>query len=225
MLSDASRQRADAPAAAAAYWPLPIARAVPAAATAIWITFSADHSAALGLRAFGAFAVVSGLAVSGIAWRRLAESGSRPYLVAQGLISVALGVAAFVSVDGGVAALFLVVTTWAALTGALELYSGYRARGRFLASGDWMTVGALTALLALALVLIPPDFSEQFVGEEQVSGVLDSAIVAVGVLGAYAAIVAVYLTIAGLSAMWASRAASDAAAGETVAESEIGRRS
>ena len=55
-------------------------------------------------------------------------------------------------------------------------------------------------------VLLPPDFRQQFVGEQKVSGVLDSAIITVGLLGAYAAISAVFLVIAALSARWAKDA-------------------
>jgi uncharacterized membrane protein HdeD (DUF308 family) len=197
-----------------AYWPLPIARAIPAAVTAIVITFSADHSARFGLVAFGTFAVTSGVLVAVVAGRRLGASGVRPYLVAQGLVSCALGVVAVVTTSGGVAAFFVVVASWAAITGALELYSGLRTRGRFAASGDWLTAGAITAVAALAFVLLPPDFRQEFVGDERVSGILDSSIVGVGLLGAYTAIIAVFLVIAGLSARWGTTR-TDAAASVT----------
>lgn len=197
-----------------AYWPLPIARAIPAAALAVVITFSADHSAAFGLTMFGPFAILSGAAIIVIAARRLAASGVRPYVMAQGVVSVVLGIAALAATSGGVPAFFLIVTSWAAITGALELYSGLRSRGRFVAAGDWLTVGAFTAVAAIVLVLVPPDFREEFIGEQKVSGVLDSAIVAVGLLGAYAAIIAVFLMIAGLSARWGTNRA-DASASVT----------
>lgn len=208
----------DDPVQRAAYWPLPIARAIPAAVVAVIITFSADHSATLGLLSFGGFALVTGVLVAVLAWRRLVATPVRPYLVAQGIVSIALGALAL-ALPRGVPSLFLVITVWAALTGALELYSGLRARRRHVGSGDFLTVGAITAAAAIVFVLIPPEFAQQFTGPDGVERMLDSAIVAVGLLGAYAAIIAVFLVIAGLSAKWGTQKAvpaeSDAVKGKS----------
>ena len=208
----------DDPAQRAAYWPLPIARAIPAAALALVITFSADHSATLGLLAFGGFAIVSGLVVAVLASRRMGRAAVGSVLLAQGVVSVVLGAVAL-ALPRGVASLFLVLTVWAALTGALELYNGLRSRGRHVASADLVSVGVLTAAAAIVFVLIPPEFAQQFRGPDGIDRVLDSAIVAVGLLGAYAAIIAVYLVIAGLSAKWGPQksapAATDAVKGES----------
>lgn len=193
---------ADDPAQRAAYWPLPLARAVPTAVLALVITFSADHSARFGLVAFGLFAVVSGLVIAAVTAMRLRGVAAGRYLVAQGVASAVLGALALAFSSGGVGMFFLLVTVWAAVTGALELWSGFRYRGRHVAANDWLAVGGITAVTALVFLLLPPDFRQEFVGEQQVSGVLDSSIVAVGLLGAYAAIVTVYLAIAGLSARW-----------------------
>ena len=62
----------------AAYWPMPIARAVPAAGLALVITFSADHSARFGLITFGIFGIIAGLVLGAVAWLRLASSRVRP---------------------------------------------------------------------------------------------------------------------------------------------------
>lgn len=208
----------DDPAQRAAYWPLPIARAIPAAALALVITFSADHSATLGLTAFGAFAIVSGVVVAVLARRRMGRTAVGNVYLAQGVVSAVLGAIAF-ALPRGVASLFLVLTVWAALTGALEIYSGMRSRGRHPASPDLVSVGAITAAAAIVFVLIPPEFAQRFTGPDGVARVLDAAIVAVGLLGAYAAIIAVYLVIAGLSAKWGTQkpapAATDAVKGET----------
>lgn len=198
----------DDPAQRATYWRLPLVRAVPAAVLALVITFSADHSAQFGLTSFGLFAIFSGAMTAGVAVRAIAGSGARPYVIAQGIVSAVIGGAALGVRDGGVATFFLVVTVWAALTGALELYSGLRSRRRHVASVDWLTVGAITAIAAVVFVLVPPDLSEQFIGEQGVSGTLDSAVIAVGLLGAYAAIIAVYLAVAGFSAKWGTSKAS-----------------
>jgi len=210
----------------AAYWPMPIARAVPAAGLALVITFSADHSAQFGLTAFGVFGVVAGLVLAALAWLRLAGSRVRPYFLTQAAVTFAAGLLALL-VRGGhtssseVRFLFLVLTIFAAVTGFLELYSGVRSRRRFAASGDWIAVGALTVLAALAFVLIPPDYRQNYAGPDQVKRVLDASVVAVGALGAWAAITTVFLTIAGLSAKWGTQAAvSSVTSAEPTEESE-----
>jgi hypothetical protein len=200
----------DAVAQRAAYWPMPIARAVPAAGLALVITFSADHSAGFGLVAFGVFGIVSGLVLGGIAWLRLADSRVRPYFLTQAAVTLVAGVVALLvsrghTTSSEVRFLFLVLTIFAAVTGFLELYSGVRSRRRFVASGDWITVGALTVLAALAFVLIPPDYRQTYAGPDHVTRVLDASVVAVGALGAWAAITAVFLVIAGLSAKWGTQ--------------------
>lgn len=189
----------------AAYWPVPIVRALPAAAFALVITFSADHSARFGLLTFGVFAIATGILITVMAAVRLAGSRVRSFVLAQGVMTVAAGVLSLVVNDGGVRYLFFVVTAFAAITGFLELYSGLRSRGRFVGSGDWVTVGVLTAAAALVFLLVPPAFTQNFRGPDGVTRVLDASVVAVGLLGAYGAIVAVYLVIAGLSARWGTQ--------------------
>ncbi|MHC5798089.1 hypothetical protein ACVXZ4_18220 [Lacisediminihabitans sp. FW035] len=195
----------------AAYWPMPIARAVPAAGLALVITFSADHSAQFGLLAFGVFGVVAALVLGAVAWLRLGGTRVRPYFLTQAAVTLVAGVVALL-VSGGrtdsteVRYLFLVLTVFTAVTGFLELYSGVRSRRRFVASGDWIAVGAITVAAALAFVLIPPDYRQVYAGPDHVKRVLDASVVAVGALGALAAISAVFLVIAGLSAKWGTQA-------------------
>ena len=190
----------------AAYWPLPIARAVPALVTAAVITFSADHSARVGMLAFGGFALVTGVVTAALAVLRDPAPGLRAYLVAQGVVGVVLGVVSLSVNTAGIATLLLVVTVWAVITGALELYLGIRTRRRHPASNDWLSVGVLTLLAAVVFLLLPPDIADEFVNADGTTGVLDSAVVAVGLLGAYAAIIGVFLVVAGLSAKWGTRA-------------------
>jgi len=196
----------------AAYWPMPIARAVPAAGLALVITFSADHSAQFGLLAFGVFGLVAGLVLGVVAWLRLAGARVRPYFLAQAAVTIVAGLVAFLMSRGHtnsseVRFLFLVLTIFAAVTGFLELYSGVRSRRRFVASGDWIAVGAITVLAALAFVLIPPDYRQNYAGPDHVKRVLDASVVAVGAVGAWAAITTVFLVIAGLSAKWGTQVA------------------
>ncbi|MES2093360.1 MAG: hypothetical protein V4531_06050 [Actinomycetota bacterium] len=201
----------------ATYWPVPIARAVPTAGLALVITFSSDHSASFGLVVFGVFGIVSGI-VSGVgAWLRLAGSRVRAFLVAQAMVTVVAGLVALLltganSSGSEVRFLFFTITIFAAVTGFLELYSGLRSRRRFVASGDWMVMGTITVALALAFILIPLDYRQNYSGPDQVKRVLDASVVAVGVLGAWAAIATLFLVIAGLSAKWGTQSAGAATA-------------
>ena len=196
----------------AAYWPLPVARAVPAAGLALVITFSADHSAQFGLVAFGVFGLVAGVVLGAVAWLRLDGSRVRPYFLTQAVVTIVAGLVALLVSSGHtngseVRLLFIVLTIFAAVTGFLELYSGVRSRRRFVASGDWMAVGALTVLAALAFILIPPGYRQIYSGPDHVKRVLDASVVAVGALGAWAAITTVFMVIAGLSAKWGTQSA------------------
>ncbi|RIJ56851.1 DUF308 domain-containing protein, partial [Clavibacter phaseoli] len=126
----------------------------------------------------------------------------RTSAVAQGALTVVAGVAALLARDGGVLVLLYVVSVWAVVTGFLELVAGLRSRGRVPGATDAITVGALTVVLAVAFLLVPPDLVVQYGGVEQREGQLTAPVVAVGLLGAYAAIVGVFLVIAALSMKW-----------------------
>jgi uncharacterized membrane protein HdeD (DUF308 family) len=185
----------------AVYWPIPLARAIVLIATALVITFSQDHSATLGLTVFGAFAIVTAVifAIAGILIHRGAE---RVIVLLQALVSVVAGVLALAISGGGLPFFLYLVSVWAAITGFLELFLGLRAR-RTPPSRDWIFVGALTVLFAVVVLILPPDLNDEFTGTGGVSGVLTAAIIAVGALGAYAAIAGVYLAIGALSMKWA----------------------
>jgi uncharacterized membrane protein HdeD (DUF308 family) len=171
-----------------AYWPVPIARAVPALILGLYVTFSADHSPRLGLVLFGAFAAVSGLILA-VTSRRLTDRVVRGNFLAQGVVGVLLGVAALLFNGGGVGLLLLLVPAFMAITGFLELYSGLRSRQRAGASRDWLTVGAFTALSAIVFLVIPQE-----------------SVLTLGLLGAYGILLGVYLTIGGLSLRWGTQA-------------------
>ncbi|GAA3341010.1 hypothetical protein GCM10017714_23190 [Curtobacterium pusillum] len=187
----------------ARYWPVPVLRAVPAAIVALVITFSSNHAAGYGLLLFGGFAVVDGLVLLLAGATRLPADGrSRRTTQVQAVVTLAAAVAAFACNGFGLPAFIAVIVVFAVLTGALELTQGLRARRRSPFARDWMTIGGLTLLLAVAFLLTPPDYSEQLGGVEQVTGILDASIVLVGLLGAYLAITAVFHAIAGLSHKW-----------------------
>jgi len=176
---------AHAPAAAvigARYWTVPVARALVALVPAAVITFNADHSAEFGLLVFGAFALVSGLVTGVLSWRTVTDPRDRSLFTIQGVVGVIAGVLALALNAGGLGFFLYIVSVWAAVTGVLEVYAGIRVRGRGQVTRDWLVVGALTAVLALVFLLLPPH-----------------AVVAVGLLGAYLVIIGVYLVIAGVS--------------------------
>ena len=92
------------------------------------------------------------------------------------------------ALSGAGLGLFLyLVTVWAALTGFLELYNGIRERSRDAAARDWLIVGAITAVLALVLLLAPAD-----------------AVLAIGLFGAWAVIVGVFQGIGAVTLRGAS---------------------
>ncbi|MFZ4896618.1 DUF308 domain-containing protein [Plantibacter sp. Mn2098] len=186
------------------YWMVPILRAVVALATAGVITFTAGHSSHFGLNVFGAFALASGLVVGIASIRLVSEPVTRAFFVGQGVIGVVTGVLALVLSGGGLGMLLYVVSVWAALTGFLELYSGLRNRGRHPGAKDWTAVGAFTVLLAIATLLVPPGLEQRFAAPGGIEGILRADIVVVGLVGAYAAIIGVFLVIGGLSLKWAA---------------------
>lgn len=173
------------------YWTVPIARAAIAVVPAAVITFNRDHSAAFGLLTFGAFALASGILLAVLSTLTLADVRARRLFLLQGIVGIVAGALALAFHAGGLGFFLYLVSVWGAVTGFLELYSGSRVRGRLSVAKDWMLVGALTAALALLFLLLPPN-----------------AVVSVGLLGAYLAVLGMYLVIAGLSLKWAKTDAS-----------------
>lgn len=180
----------------ARYWVAPVVRGLLALVPAAVITFSQDHSAALGLVTFGAWAVVSGLVVGALSLRLVEDRGIRSLFAINAVVTVVAGLLAL-TVPGGLAFLLFLVSVWAAVTGFVELYAGLRARGRTPAARDWIVVGAITALLAILFLLLPPD-----------------TVTAVGFIGAYLVILGVYLLIGGFSLKWAASADAQASGSE-----------
>jgi len=180
-------------------WILPAGRAFLALALGLVITFTAGHTAAFGLVAFGVFAVASGLLLAGGSFGPRAEPISRTSFRAQAVVSVAAGIAALVLPGGGIGYLVWILSGWAIVTGALELVSGIRARRRAVAWRDWVTVGALTVLLGAVVLVIPPDIADRFTGDKGVEGLLTSPIIVVGLLGGWAIVTGVLLAIAAAS--------------------------
>ena len=179
-----------------------VARGAVAVVIAVFITFSADHSAELGYRMFSIFALVSGLVVLLTGLRSPDSVGRRAWFAAQGALGVAAGLVAALSSAAGIPFLLFLVSCWAALTGAIELVTGLRARGRVAQARDWVFSGALTALFAVVVLLIPAGYEEAYVGPDSVTRYLTASVMLVGGIGAYAAILGVFLLIAASSLRW-----------------------
>ena len=180
-------------------WYLPLLRALPALVLAAVITFTPDHSSPLGLIALGAYGVVAGVIV---AWSGVRSQGvERPILIAQGGILVGGGLVALLFTGGGLPFLIFVLSSVAAITGLLELYLG--VRGGPLRR-DRVFVAAVTLLLAMAVLVVPPGLEQTTAGVDGPTGVLTASTIVVGLLGAYLAVIGVYLVIAGLSMKWAA---------------------
>jgi uncharacterized membrane protein HdeD (DUF308 family) len=185
-------------------WILAAGRAALALALGLAITFTGGHTAAFGLIAFGVFAVLSGLILLAGAFGPRAAVEARTAFRAQGIVSLVAGVAALAVPSGGIGYLVWVLSGWAIVTGALELVSGIRSRGRAAASRDRIAVGALTVLLGVVVLVIPPDIADSFSGDKGVEGLLTSPIIIIGMLGAWAIITGVLQAIAAASPAQAS---------------------
>jgi hypothetical protein len=188
-------------AADAAYWYAPLARAVLAAALTCVITFAGGfYTPQYGLASFGGYAILAGLLGVFLSLRALAGGVLRTVFLIQAIVSVAAGVAALIGMNGGLPVLLVVVALWGVVTGFLELYAGIRTRHARAVGRDWIFVGALTILLAIVCLVIPPGYVQHYNAPgDGGARVLNASVMVVGALGIYGAVVAVYLAIAGFS--------------------------
>ncbi|MGF3056389.1 acyl-CoA synthetase [Microbacterium sp. YY-01] len=173
-----------------------LGRALIAAVAAVMIAFSADHSAAVGLSVFGGFATATALVCGLGAW--LVRS-QRSLLVALAVVALLASIMTSVQALHSTTYFFILVMSWAAVAGAIELIVSIRARRTDTAARDGLLVGALTLLLVVALLLVPMQYSWDYTIDEAGTFTLTGITLAVGIFGAYAAIVAVLLAIAGFS--------------------------
>lgn len=178
---------------------LQLARAFFAAIAAVMITFSRDHSAAVGLSVFSGWAIATALVLFVAAWQ-VYDRGRRAVPVLLGVLTLLAGMAGGLPPFRSITLFFVVVIVWAFAAGITELISGIRARGTDEHARDAILVGALTIALGVGLLLVNPAYSlEYFIKEAGQSFVLTGITIGVGIFGGYAAIVAVFLGIAGFS--------------------------
>jgi uncharacterized membrane protein HdeD (DUF308 family) len=189
----------------AAYWYVPLTRAVFAAALACVITFAGgNYTPEYGLFTFGGYGIVAGIAGVVLSFRGIESGVYRTVFLLQAIVSLLAGLAAVYWWHLGLPMLIVLLSTWAIITGALELYAGVRSRRRRAVSRDWTFIGALTIVFAIVILVIPPGYVDDYTGPDGKPYVLNASVMDVGVLGVYGAIVAVYLVIAGLSLKWGS---------------------
>ena len=179
-----------------------LARAGIAAVAAIMVTFSSDHSAAVGLSVFSGFAIVTGLIELVSAWLTY-PAGRRTVPLTLGALSVVAGMLAGILVWRSTTFFFALVISWALVTGLIEAIGALRERrspALRAEARDSLVVGIFTVLLGLGLLLVPAQYALSYrIDDVDTEFTLTGIIIAVGIFGAYAAIVAVFLGIAGFS--------------------------
>lgn len=199
-----------------------LARAAFAALAAVMITFSPDHSAVVGLSVFSGFAIATALVLFAAVWL-VYPAGRRWPAMLLATATLLAGMAGGLEPLRTTVAFFAIVVAWALLTGVIEGASGIVAlralRPRAPRPGhvepwdggpaapptprgearDAVVVGILTVLLGLALLLVPTGYALSYTIQEAGTFTLTGIIIAVGIFGGYAAILAVYLGIAGFS--------------------------
>ncbi|MDD7928208.1 acyl-CoA synthetase [Microbacterium thalli] len=176
-----------------------LARALFAAVAAVMITFSPDHSAAVGMSVFSGYATATAVIFLVSAWL-VHPAGRRAVPIALGAITLVAAILGGIPVLRTPVGFFAVVIGWAAVSGAVELVSGIRGRRTQPAARDEILIGAVTLALVAGLLLVNPAYSlEYFIAEAGGAFTLTGITIGVGLFGGYAAIVAVFLGIAGFS--------------------------
>ena len=176
-------------------------RALIAAVAALMITFSPDHSASVGLSVFSGWAVATAI-VLGLGTWIATPAGRRTVPGLLALVYLLAGMAASIAPLRGPLLFFVVIPVWAVVAGALETGMGVSERrlGDRDRARDTLTLGVLTLVAAAAVLLVPADYAlDYFIEDAGQTFTLTGEIIAVGLFGGYAAIVAVFLAIAGLS--------------------------
>lgn len=169
-------------------WHLPAARGAIGLAVGVGITFVQSHAAVVGLVAFAALALLTGLVQ--LALRGSVPAAARRWVLVAGAAGLVAGIAAtaLAAVAPTVESFAIVVGVWGLVVAVAEGWGAWRARGtsdvveRRIAI-DWRTVAVLTAVTAIVFLVLPRH-----------------EVVLTGLLGAYGVIVGVFHAIAALSA-------------------------
>ena len=155
------------------------ARAALAAVLGALTTFwpQPDRTAAFGLAVLGGFLLLQSVVLAATVRVVPTDRVGRLLAVVRAVVSLVGGVVALLGLERGQALLVPLEAVVFLVVGALEFADGMR---RVVASsGDAVVVGGLQAVVGLMLVILTAD-----------------ALLAIGLLGAWAVLVAVYLGIA-----------------------------
>lgn len=197
-----------------------LARAAFAAIAAVMVTFSSDHSAVVGLSVFSGFAIATGLVHLLSSWL-VYPAGLRWPSVLLGIVTLIAGMVGGLGPLRTITGFFAIVIAWALVSGAIEAISGILAvRTPRVKAGqvapwtdgsaptvmprsdarDAIVVGVISVVLGLALLVIQPAYALDYtIDDANRTYTLTGIIIAVGVFGGYASVLAVYLGIAGFS--------------------------
>ncbi len=176
-----------------------LARALFAALAAVMVTFSSDHSAVVGASVFSGFALATALVLALSVWL-VYPSGQRTTPILLAVVTGIAGLAASIGAWRTTTFFFILVIVWAVVSGAIELIGAVRDRRAGRADfRDGITVGIITLILAVGFLLTSPAFSYDYTIDGAGTFTLTGITIAVGIFGAYTAIVAVFLAIAGFS--------------------------
>lgn len=179
---------------------LQLARAFFAAVAAAMVTFSSDHSASVGLAVFSGFTLATALVFALSAWL-VFPRGARATVIVLAVVSAVAGMAASVPSWRETGTFFAIVIAWAFVSGLVEVIAAFRDRraARTAAPRDGLLIGILTLVLGVGLLVTNPQFALGYAIEGAGSFTLTGIVIAVGLFGGYAAVVAVFLAIAGFS--------------------------
>ena len=158
--------------------------ALPAAVSGIFITFSVNHGPEVGIVALAILALGTAV-VRGWALWSIVHLGAT-WRFANGFVasgSAVVGIVALVALTQsfGLGLLVMLIASWAVFLAVCDAVMAFRIRHRQL-SRDLGVLAIASGVLATIEIVFPL-----------------SSVYAVGILGAYGVIVAVYLAIAGVS--------------------------
>ena len=180
-------------------WMSMLLRAIPVLIGALVIAFTPDHSPRFGFVVLGAVLLWSGIIVG---FEAIGVSGHplRPLVFARSILTAVTGGFALFMGTGGhdwatPGAFILTVAIWGIVTGLLELVGVPIARKYGLYGGEILISGALTLLIGVIVAFVPPDLDDAYGGVEQITGSLTASVQAVGLVGAYFAVLGVLLIV------------------------------
>jgi uncharacterized membrane protein HdeD (DUF308 family) len=185
-----------------------LARALPALVAGLLTVFTGGHSPQFGLLLFGGWAILDALAgFALIARPGLVDAGSRLLLLLRAAALLLGGLLAVALSSAGALALVLVIGLTMLVAGVLDLVAGVPRRGRLAVARDLVLAGAITVLLGVVTLVIPPGLQQPFPGAEGHPGVLTSGTIVTGLFGAWGILTGVLWAIAGVGLRWPSRSA------------------